>query len=82
MGAMVAFTPFLEPMDLQTVWWWLLLPLALLVSVGWKAVRVGHFRSFWRPVLIMTVQIVVAMAGLAVATALVVEFLVPLLPGS
>ena len=75
----LAATPFLDPLNLQEVWWWLLVPMAVLMSIAWKAVRVSSFKNFWRPVLIMTVQIVLAMAGLAVGAFVVVEVLVPLM---
>lgn len=71
------YTPFLDPLDLQRVWWFLLIPLAVLMSIAWKAVRVSSFHAFWRPVLVMTAQIVLAMVGLAVGAYLVVEVIVP-----
>ena len=75
----LAYTPFLDPLDLQRAWWFLLIPLAILMSIAWKAVRVSSFRAFWRPVLIMSAQIVFAMVALAIGAFLVVELLVPAL---
>jgi hypothetical protein len=75
---LLAYRPFLDPMDLQTVWWWLLIPMAILVSIAWKAVRVANFRAFWRPVAIMSIQIVLAMAGLAIGAHVLADLLVPL----
>lgn len=79
LASTIAYTPFLDPLNLHEVWWWLLVPMALLMSIAWKAVRVSTFKHFWRPVFIMTVQIVVAMAGLAVGAYIVVDQLVPLM---
>lgn len=73
------YTPFLDPLDLQRGWWALLVPLAVLISIAWKAVRVSSFRAFWRPVLVMSTQIVLAMVGLAVGAYVVVEVIVPAL---
>jgi len=77
--ALLAYTPFLEPMDLHREWWLLLIPMAVLTSIAWKAVRVVTFRRFWWPVLLMSTQIVVAMALLAVGAYALVELLVPML---
>ncbi len=79
MALVLAYTPFLEPMDLQSSWWMLLVPMAVLMSIAWKAVRVSNFKSFWRPVAVMTTQIVLAMVGLAFGAFVVVELLVPLM---
>lgn len=70
---------FLEPLPIQEQWWLTLIPLALLVSVAYKAVRVRTFRGFWGQVLMMTVQIIVAMIALGVAFYLFVEVIVPAL---
>lgn len=70
---------FLEPLPIQDQWWLTLIPLALFVSIAYKAVRVRTFRGFWAQVLIMTLQIIVAMIALAVAIYLFVELIVPAL---
>ncbi len=74
-----AYTPFLDPLDLQRQWFLLLIPLAILISITWKAVRVSSFHAFWRPVLIMSAQIVFAMVGLAVGAYILVDIIVPML---
>jgi len=73
----LAYTPFLDPLDLQRQWFLLIIPLAILISIAWKAVRVSSFKHFWRPVLVMSTQIVLAMVLLAVGAHLVVDLLVP-----
>lgn len=71
-----AWRPFLEPLDLHALWWVLLIPLALGVSVVYKAVRVRDMRRYWREVVIMTAQIVLAMILLGAAVYLFIEFYV------
>ncbi len=77
----LALRPFLDPLPLHDEWWLTLIPLAFLVSVAYKAVRVRTFRRgvYARQVLMMTVQIVVAMIALAVVQHLFVEVIVPAL---
>lgn len=70
---------FLEPLPIQDQWWLTLIPLSVLVSMAYKAVRVQTFRGYWRQVLMMSAQIVVAMIALAVAIYLFVELIVPAL---
>jgi hypothetical protein len=70
---------FLEPLPIQNEWWITLIPLALLVSMAYKAVRVRTFDGYWRQVLMMTIQIIVAMIALAAALYLFVELIVPAL---
>lgn len=70
-------TLFLDPMNLHDAWWLTLIPLAFFVSMAYKAVRVQTFDAYWKQVLMMTAQIVVAMIALAAALHLLVEIVVP-----
>lgn len=76
---LIAWRPFLEPMDLHGVWYLLLVPLALGMSMAYKAVRVGTLDRYWREVLTMTVQIVLSMIGLGLAAYLFLMHVVPLI---
>jgi hypothetical protein len=69
----IPFRPFLDPLPLHEHWWVFLLPLALGVSLVYKAVQGRsaddlHLGQYARAVLVMTVQIVVGMAALALAS--------------
>lgn len=75
------YRPFLDPLRVHDEWWLTLIPLALLISVAYKAVRVRTFHSFPRAVLTMAVQIIVAMVALAAAQHVFVEMIVPALAG-
>ena len=80
------FTPFIDPLqipgfDLQQNWWLTLIPLALFVSMAYKAVRLPELTSYWRQVALMTAQILVAMVALAAAIYVLVELIVPRLGG-
>jgi hypothetical protein len=78
---LLAYTPFLEPLNaLQSVWYLLIFPLAFGISVIYKAMRLGDLSRFWRQVVVMTVQIVAAMLLLAFGLMVVVELLLPMIP--
>jgi len=70
---LLAYTPFIDPLDLHE-WWWLTLgPLALGISIAYKAVRVPDFTRYWREVGVMTVQIILGMIGLSIFVYLLIE---------
>ena len=71
-----AYRPFIDPLDLHNVWWFTLIPLALGISMAYKAVRLEDLSRFWKQSLLMTVQVVAGMIGLAVAAFIVVELIV------
>lgn len=70
--------PFVDPIDMHSTWYWLLLPMALGVSVVYKAVRVQSMERYWSQVLYMTVQIVIAMILLGATTYVVVMKFAPM----
>ena len=78
MISMLAWIPFVTPMPSIDSWWLvLLLPLALGISMIYKALRVPDLDRYVLGVGIMTAQIVLAMALLAIGLYLVVQFLIP-----
>jgi hypothetical protein len=74
---MLAYTPFLDPLNLHDHWWFTLIPLALGISMAYKAVRLHDLRHFWKQSLVMTVQVILGMVGLAAVVFIVVELIVP-----
>jgi hypothetical protein len=74
-----AWRPFLDPLDLQRSWFWLILPLAFLVSMTYKAVRVETLRGYWRQVVIMTTQLIIAIIAMGAAAFVVVEYVLPII---
>ena len=78
---MLAWIPFIQPLNIFHQWWYLLLvPLSLGISIIYKGVRMKSLHGFWRETLIMTVQIVLAMVALAVLVTLLVQVIIPWLP--
>lgn len=76
---MLAYVPFLQPLNIHDAWWFTLLPMAFFISLAYKGVRLKSLeaRSFWRAVAVMSAQIVVALVALAVGLWLFVEHVVP-----
>ena len=76
-----AYRPFIDPLPITGWFWWLtLIPLAFGVSMVYKAIRVSsNFNTYWREVLLMTLQILGAMIGLAIGVHILIEWLVPVL---
>jgi len=77
----LGYRPFLDPLDLHTWWWLTLVPMALGISMGYKAVRVRPLAGYWRHVGVMTVQVVGGMIGLAAVVFVLIEVLAPMLGG-
>ncbi|MBL8746488.1 MAG: hypothetical protein JNK58_09055 [Phycisphaerae bacterium] len=70
------YRPFVDPLDLHNLWWWTLIPLALGISMAYKAVRLQDLSKYWQQSLLMTGQVVGGMIGLAVAAYIIVELIV------
>jgi len=82
LAALPPWRPFIDPIALPGGTWWLtLIPLALLISVVYKAVRVSDMKRYVPNVLLMTAQIIVAMALLAVGAHVLIIWIVPALGG-
>lgn len=79
-GSALAWVPFRDPMPVYNWWYFLLIPLALGISLVYKALRVHDLRSLWVQTLVMTLQVVLGMVALAIVLVLLVEFAIPMLP--
>jgi len=75
----LAYTPFIDPLDLHGVWFLLLIPLGVLTAASYKSVRVPDMRVFWRQTLFFSLQIIGAIAGLYVASWVFLDFILPVI---
>lgn len=76
---LLAYRPFIDPINLHD-WWFLLLgPMALGISVAYKAIRMTDLKDYVRQVILMTVQIILGMIGLGIASYLFVQHVLPLI---
>jgi hypothetical protein len=81
MTHVLAWTPFIEPIPSIGSWWpLLLLPLSIGLSLVFRAIRTKDLADYPRDVIVMTLQIILAMIGLGLVFAIVVQWLMPLLP--
>ena len=79
-ATVIGFVPFFTPINFFQTWWVLLaIPLAIGISMVYKAMRYRHYRNYWRQVAVMTVQIVFGMIAMMVGLVLFVEYVVPLI---
>jgi len=71
----------LDPLDLHDHWFWTLIPLLALTAMAYKGIRLPEFqpRRWLIQSAIMTLQLIILMAGLAIGLHLVVEFFLPAL---
>lgn len=65
---LLAWRPFLDPLDVHDLWWIFLLPMAFGISVVYRAARLRSMDRYWRAVFGMTFQIVMGMILLGVAS--------------
>ncbi len=81
MNGGASWIPFLDPLPIAgAIWWLLAVPLALGLSMVHKAWRMPTLDGYVLAVLVMSVQIVGAMVAMALALAILVQVIVPLLP--
>lgn len=80
----LAYRPFIDPIDAwlpwaHDAWFVLLIPLALGISIAYRAVRAEDFSRYWLSVLKMTAQVILGMVALTLAGYIFVLVLMPLL---
>ena len=76
---MLAYRPFLDPLPLDAYWYLLLIPIAIAISLAYKAVRVRDMKDYPRQVLVLSIQIVVSMVALGVGAYLVIQHVLPVI---
>ena len=78
---MQSWIPFIGPAPGVARWWWLLVvPMAFLISMAWKAVRQDDLGGYWKAVARMGTQVVLGMIGLFAFMAFFLRVIVPMMP--
>ena len=78
---LLAWIPLVEPLPGGIHGWWAwVVPMAVGVSIVWKAIRVQTLERYWHEVLRMGGQLLVGMIALAAGLMLLVRVVLPLLP--
>lgn len=75
----LAYTPFIDALPLHDVWYLLIVPMTIFLAIGYKGIRCTHLNRYPREVIIFIVQILGAMALLAISFIVLVNFLIPML---
>ena len=73
----VGWRPFLDPIDIHRSWFLMLLPMSFLISMAYKAVRLPDLDTYWRSVLVMTMQIIVGMIALGLGFFILIQYVLP-----
>jgi hypothetical protein len=71
--------PFIDPIDAHRTWFMLLIPMAFFISMVYKAVRLPDLASYWRQVIVMTVQIILGIIALGAGIFLFIQYIAPLI---
>ncbi|MEQ9205919.1 MAG: hypothetical protein RLN78_00980 [Phycisphaerales bacterium] len=79
LGMTLSYTPFVDALSIHEQWYLLIVPIVVFVAIGYKAVRVGEMKGYWRNVFAFVVQVLGVMAVLAIAFTIVITVLVPML---
>ena len=80
---LATYRPLIDPLDtvldIQNYWYLLIIPLCFFISMAWKAVRVPDLSTYWKQVIVMTGQSLLAMLGLWALATITVLYVMPLL---
>lgn len=74
---LLAYRPFLDPINAHSWWLLLSLPLVFGIAVAYKAIRLPTLAHYWRQVFKMTTQVMAALIFLCVALYALVEMALP-----
>ncbi|MCL4220171.1 MAG: hypothetical protein KJZ65_02255 [Phycisphaerales bacterium] len=75
----LAWRPFLDPLNLDQVWYVLLIPMSFFLAMGYKAVRTVDMDKYWPQVAIFTFQLTIGLIGLGAGFYVLVRILLPAL---
>lgn len=75
----LAYTPFIDALPVHNEWYLLIIPIAIFIAIGYKAIRCTDMKNYPREVFIFTMQILIGLGLLAAAMTLVITVLIPLL---
>ncbi len=76
-----AYIPFITPLNwFHDTWFLLAIPMAFLLAMSYKAIRVRDLNHYWRQVAIMTGQILLGLTLLGAGLYAIIEWVVPHLP--
>lgn len=78
-AAAPSWRPFLDPIDIHSSWFVLIVPLAFGVALAYKAVRVTDLKNLGRQTVVLALQIILGMIALGLGFYLFVNYLLPVI---
>ncbi|HLO42328.1 MAG TPA: hypothetical protein VK176_15000 [Phycisphaerales bacterium] len=78
-AVLATWRPFIDPIDAHRTWFMLLIPMAFLISMVYKAVRLPDLSTYWRQVIVMTLQIILWIIALGAIIFVFIQFVAPLI---
>jgi len=72
-----SWRPFLDPITIHDSWYFMIVPMAFLMSMAYKAVRCHDMKRYWRAVIAMTIQVVLGMISLGAGFWILIEYVLP-----
>lgn len=59
---LIAALPFLRPLPLENYWFWLLIPLTVLIALVYKTIKLEDLHALPRQVALLSLQVLLFMA--------------------
>lgn len=75
----LAYTPFIDPINAHSWWFLLLIPLAALTAIAYKSVRTPDMAQYARQTTFFALQILIGIAGLYTAALIFIRHVLPLI---
>ena len=75
---LLAYRPFLDPIDLHQLWWVLILPMAFFTAMAYKAVRAPDMAQYWRQTIFFALQVLIGIGGLYFVALISLNLILPL----
>lgn len=75
----LAYVPFIDALPLHDVWYLLIVPMAIFLAIGYKGVRCRDLSRYPREVVVFVIQILGAMALLAIGFTVFINYIIPML---
>lgn len=75
----LAYTPFVDALAVHSIWYMLIVPMAIFLAIGYKAIRCSDLKNYLREVVVFTIQVLGGLGLLAIAFTIVIGVLLPML---
>ncbi len=77
MTALLAYTPFIDPIAFDRFWYLLLIPMCFFIAVGYKSVRTLDMTRYWKQVLAFTAQLIIGITAMGIAAFVFIGYILP-----